>query len=378
MTIIIGASVAVAVLFLLLLLVCCLCFCRGGGRKKPKSKSNGGVVRNHHQHSNGYNGADSQRLLPNGVNGATIISSSSSANPLPKPQRMQGDYTTGGGYIPTAQETEMQELHRAPSRVSSTGTRQSGSGSGSDGSGGGGRPLTALSRSSYSHGHLVGEGGGGGVAATQLPHYNMPPDLLVKLPPPNSVSPASTSNASSSGGSSGTPAAMHTLNPAGLMMSPAQQQQFAHLMHHHGHGPSPFTRSGTLPLPHQWPQHPRSVSMDHTNGHFTPPAPPVVLHQKQHHPGAARPGYVTLPRRPRTGWSLPRDTPSPGGSSVSSSAALREPIYDGVGPRTSADGSSRLNLNKSLPVQAVQPHQAHQVRCFTEFTGRSISSLTEL
>ena len=104
--------------------------------------------------------------------------------------------------------------------------------------------------------------------------------------------------------------------------------------------------------------------MDHTAA-FTPVSAaaaqkPVVIHQHHHQP-AARPGYVTLPRRPRTGWSLPRDTPSPGGSSVCSSAALREPIYDGIGPRTSADGSSRLNLNKSLPVQAVQPHQAHQV-----------------
>merc|ERR1719188_2346327 len=107
--------------------------------------------------------------------------------------------------------------------------------------------------------------------------------------------------------------------------------------------------------------------MDHTAAaHFAPVGPSSNPHHPKmvvHQPGvAARPGYVTLPRRPRTGWSLPRDTPSPGGSSVSSGAALREPIYDGVGPRTSADGSSRLNLNKSLPVQAVQPHQAHQVR----------------
>ena len=185
---------------------------------------------------------------------------SSSANPLPKPQRM-GDYTnlpqSEGGYIPTAQETEMQEL-RAPSGLS-TGTTSKHSSSGN----GSGR----LSRSSYSHGHLVAADAGS-VANVQLqplppPHYNMPPDLLVKLPPPNSVSPASTSNGSSNGsnGSAGNSNAMHTLNPAGLMMSPAQQQQFAHLMHHHGghQGPSPFTRSGTLPLPHQWPQHPREA-----------------------------------------------------------------------------------------------------------------------
>ena len=91
-------------------------------------------------------------------------------------------------------------------------------------------------RSSYSHGHLVC---GDGVASTSGAMQHYPPDLLVRLPPPNSVSPAST-NASSSGsnGSNGaasaSAAAMHTLNPAGLMMSPAQQQQFAHLMYQGG------------------------------------------------------------------------------------------------------------------------------------------------
>lgn len=100
-------------------------------------------------------------------------------------------------------------------------------------------------------------------------------------------------------------------------------------MHHHT---SPFQRTGTLPhnytmgtLPH----HPRSVSCDHS----------AQANQ-------ARPGYVTLPRRPRSSWAgvrdgPARDTPSP----VSS---FRDPIYDGVGPRTSADGSSKLSLNRSM------------------------------
>jgi len=92
---------------------------------------------------------------------------------------------------------------------------------------------------------------------------------------------------------------------------------------------------GTLPHPH----HPRSVSCDHSNA-----VPILSLPQPQ---TSQRPGYVTLPRRPRTSWSAgagpPRDTPSP---SFSLQLA-REPIYDGVGPRTSADGSSKLSLNRS-------------------------------
>ena len=49
----------------------------------------------------------------------------------------------------------------------------------------------------------------------------------------------------------------------------------------------------------------------------------------------ARPGYVTLPRRPKASLQPP---PKP-------------VLYDGVGPRTSADGSSSLNLTKTLPLK---------------------------
>ena len=85
--------------------------------------------------------------------------------------------------------------------------------------------------------------------------------------------------------------------------------------------------------------------------------PAALIHyhpQQQVHPtatlgragggGGVPGGYVTLPRRPRGGWSTPtsasaaaaRDTPSPGaGSTLSRITVLteREPIYDGVGPR---------------------------------------------
>ena len=133
------------------------------------------------------------------------------------------------------------------------------------------------------------------------------------------------------------------LHPAHLVSPP-------HLHHHHGSAfqrPAVYT-SGTLPHPH----HPRSVSCDHTAG--GPYVPTAQQPQQQQ-----RPGYVTLPRRPRSSWAgqqPSRDSPSPAFSLRDN----RDPIYDGVGPRTSADGSSSINLNKSvdgasLPRQKVHP-----------------------
>ena len=116
---------------------------------------------------------------------------------------------------------------------------------------------------------------------------------------------------------------------------------------------SPFQRTGTLPhnfstgtLPHN--HHPRSVSCDHSGGGY---GPIVQTTQNQ------RPGYVTLPRRPRGSWAgqaqqqqlaVNRDTPSPAFSlGLAAGTGARDPIYDGIGPRTSAGGSS-VNLNKSM------------------------------
>ncbi|CAG0890233.1 unnamed protein product [Cyprideis torosa] len=79
---------------------------------------------------------------------------------------------------------------------------------------------------------------------------------------------------------------------------------------------------------------------------FPPPSPslasgaptpePVVAVDWQH----LRPAYVTLPRRPRHSprWasSTPLQSPVP-----------EESLYDTVGPRRTADGSSRLSLNHS-------------------------------
>jgi len=65
------------------------------------------------------------------------------------------------------------------------------------------------------------------------------------------------------------------------------------------------------------------------------PFSPVVL---------PRQGYVTIPRRPRVpSWSS-APTPTPMGDPL----FKFEPVYDNLGPRTTADGSSVLSLNKSL------------------------------
>ena len=65
-------------------------------------------------------------------------------------------------------------------------------------------------------------------------------------------------------------------------------------------------------------------------------------------PAGARPGYVTLPRRPRPrmpSWSS--NTPVAASPAPSVDRAL-QPIYDTIGPRITADGSSSsaLSLNK--------------------------------
>lgn len=70
------------------------------------------------------------------------------------------------------------------------------------------------------------------------------------------------------------------------------------------------------------------------------PFSPVVL---------PRQGYVTIPRRPRVpSWS---SAPTP--AAVGGDPLFKfEPVYDNLGPRTTADGSSVLSLNKSVSADA--------------------------
>ncbi|XP_066252462.1 uncharacterized protein kek5 [Euwallacea similis] len=60
-------------------------------------------------------------------------------------------------------------------------------------------------------------------------------------------------------------------------------------------------------------------------------------------------GYVTIPRRPRQSWS---SEPPP------SSEIIAEPVYDNLGMRTTADGSSVLSLNKAGSEAASTPRSA--------------------
>ena len=58
-------------------------------------------------------------------------------------------------------------------------------------------------------------------------------------------------------------------------------------------------------------------------------------------------GYVTIPRRPRASWSCaPSQTMVP---------LISEPVYDNLGLRTTATGSSVLSLNKTLERPNLKP-----------------------
>ena len=141
--------------------------------------------------------------------------------------------------------------------------------------------------------------------------------------------------------------------------TPLSVSSLQHQIHPSGNGTLPhrssnFTRSGTLPIHyhHHHHHHPRSVSCDHTSQTLRlPPKQPKhslqhpVLQQQQQQQQHQRPGYVTLPRKPRSSWSAPpRESPTPSMYSMTMTRRPQGPVYDGVGPRTSADGSSLSTL----------------------------------
>jgi hypothetical protein len=313
--ILIGASVCILILLILLAIICYCCLCKKGKKKSSKNRMD---------ESGQGGGLDSQKLLTpsNGVNGS-IMAVTAGSNPIPKPPRM-GDYVGLPQTDLYKYEMEMQALPpRAPSVVSNA-KQSSTSSTGSDNAA---RGAMTISRASFGdHGEQ---------------HF---PDLL------DHRHIYRTANAS----------ADNILSPASLMLSPQQQVQYAHLV-------SPFQRSGTLPLPHHQPHQP--MPFPNSQSYHVQPLP--VVHQRNPH--QSRPGYVTLPRRPRAGWSVPRDTPSPSSSTMSRTE--REPIYDGIGPRTSADGSSRLSLNKSMmssPSGSLGPHQPPQMQMQTLGRGHNL------
>lgn len=83
----------------------------------------------------------------------------------------------------------------------------------------------------------------------------------------------------------------------------------------------------------------RTLPYSRSQSPFTAPITPPVVTPRQ--------GYVTIPRRPRVpSWSSTAST------QILPSAEAQEPLYDNLGLRTTADGSSVLSLNKTgLEVQ---------------------------
>ncbi|XP_071452449.1 uncharacterized protein [Hetaerina americana] len=148
------------------------------------------------------------------------------------------------------------------------------------------------------------------------------PDLLAFPPRASQDSPAGSS-ASTAPDHSALPTQPPTQRPPPSTLPPLPLH--SPLSPTHTHHPS----FGTLPYS-------RSQSP------FSPPGSGPV--PSRHHPQ----GYVTIPRRPRVpSWAAPAGR-------TGEPLIKVEPIYDNLGPRTTADGSSVLSLNKS-PVEATPP-----------------------
>lgn len=78
----------------------------------------------------------------------------------------------------------------------------------------------------------------------------------------------------------------------------------------------------------------RTLPYSRSQSPFTAPITPPVVTPRQ--------GYVTIPRRPRVpSWSSTAST------QILPSSEAQEPLYDNLGLRTTADGSSVLSLNKA-------------------------------
>ncbi|XP_046748137.1 leucine-rich repeat-containing protein 24 [Diprion similis] len=110
-----------------------------------------------------------------------------------------------------------------------------------------------------------------------------------------------------------------------------------------GRGASPTSQASTAPDSSRLPSQPGNFSPTGTGAAY-PPGFKTLPHNRSAAPYSSGPpvlprhGYVTIPRRPRApSWSSAPPT-SPDGL---------EPVYDNLGLRTTADGSSVLSLNKS-------------------------------
>lgn len=134
-----------------------------------------------------------------------------------------------------------------------------------------------------------------------------------------------------------------------FQQSPSLQSSISNIHDSRIYGRSPLTSPvyGETTLPSsgfRTLQHPKTgraiaLATARSNSPFVPA--PII------YPQMMKQGYVTIPRKPRTGSWAPAvvsELSSP--SSPTSQIEIIEPVYDNLGLRTTAAGSSLLNLNK--------------------------------
>jgi hypothetical protein len=106
------------------------------------------------------------------------------------------------------------------------------------------------------------------------------------------------------------------------------------------YGETTLPSSGFRTLQHPKSGRPIALATTRSNSPFIPA--PIM------YPPIMKQGYVTIPRKPRTGSWAPTvvsEMSSPS-SPTTVLNELAEPVYDNLGLRTTAAGSSTLNLNK--------------------------------
>uniref|UniRef100_A0A1B6KZX6 Ig-like domain-containing protein n=1 Tax=Graphocephala atropunctata TaxID=36148 RepID=A0A1B6KZX6_9HEMI len=106
--------------------------------------------------------------------------------------------------------------------------------------------------------------------------------------------------------------------------------------------------------------------------HLSSPTHGTLPYSRSQSPfSPTRPGYVTIPRRPRVpSWS---SAPTPTLLEDPLGLLKLEPVYDNLGPRTTADGSSVLSLNKSVAEPPTRPRpQPLPQHCSTLPTPRKV------
>lgn len=128
--------------------------------------------------------------------------------------------------------------------------------------------------------------------------------------------------------------------------SPSIQSSISNIHDTRIYGRSPLTSpvygETTMPIGFRTLQHPKNgralALASRSNSPFIPA--PIV------YPAMMKQGYVTIPRKQRTGSWAPSVASDFQTSPGSPPMELAEPVYDNLGLRTTAAGNSILNLNK--------------------------------